>query len=461
MLKDVVLTQKRELENRLQEIYVERKLPDHFDFGNDLIKVIIGPRRAGKSFYAAHLIAQAGSYGYINFDDERLVAIEDYDEILGAVKAVYGNTQHLFFDEIQNLPRWELFVNRLQRQGFKMLITGSNANLLSSEYPQHLFFDEIQNLPRWELFVNRLQRQGFKMLITGSNANLLSSELSTHLTGRHTAVVLFPFSFSEYLTMSGNQMTNIEKKDALDLYLAQGGYPEPLIKKIDRRDYLRTLLQSTLYKDIIKRFKIRSVQGIEDLTLYLMSNIAREYSFNALAGVTKCRSVHTIDKYIRYIQEAYLVFSLQRFSFKVKEQAGYNKKIYCTDNGMAVASGFRFSENRGALYENLVAIALKKKEISGRCSIFYWKSSNNEEVDFVVKEGLNVSQLIQVCSDISNPQTMKREMRALVKASRELNCNNLILLNDRADRIEKFKWQDAESVIRLMPLWQWLEEEKL
>jgi len=418
MLKDVVLTQKRELENRLQEIYVERKLPDHFDFGNDLIKVIIGPRRAGKSFYAAHLIAQAGSYGYINFDDERLVAIEDYDEILGAVKAVYGNTQHLFFDEIQNLPRWELFVNRLQRQGFKMLITGSNANLLSSE-------------------------------------------LSTHLTGRHTAVVLFPFSFSEYLTMAGNQMTNIEKKDALDLYLAQGGYPEPLIKKIDRRDYLRTLLQSTLYKDIIKRFKIRSVQGIEDLTLYLMSNIAREYSFNALAGVTKCRSVHTIDKYIRYIQEAYLVFSLQRFSFKVKEQAGYNKKIYCTDNGMAVASGFRFSENRGALYENLVAIALKKKEISGRCSIFYWKSSNNEEVDFVVKEGLNVSQLIQVCSDISNPQTMKREMRALVKASRELNCNNLILLNDRADRIEKFKWQDAESVIRLMPLWQWLEEEKL
>ena len=414
MLKDVVLTQKRELENRSQEIYVDRKLPDHLDFGNDLIKVIIGPRRAGKSFYAAHLIAQAGSYGYINFDDERLVAIEDYDEILGAIKAVYGS-------------------------------------------PQHLFFDEIQNLPRWELFVNRLQRQGFKMLITGSNANLLSSELSTHLTGRHTAVVLFPFSFSEYLSMSGNQMTDIEKKDALDVYLAQGGYPEPLIKKIDGREYLRTLLQSTLYKDIIKRFKIRSVQGIEDLTLYLMSNIAREYSFNALAGVTKCRSVHTIDKYIRYIQEAFLVFSLKRFSFKVKEQAGYNKKIYCTDNGMAVASGFRFSENRGALYENLVAIALKKKEISGRCSIFYWKSSSNEEVDFVVKEGLNVSQLIQVCSDISNPQTVKREMRALIKASRELNCNNLLLLNDRADRIEKFKWQDAESVIRLMPLWQWLE----
>ena len=100
------------------------------------------------------------------------------------------------------------------------------------------------------------------------------------------------------------------------MYAEQGGYPEPLLKKIDRRDYLRTLLQSTLYKDIIRRFRIRSVQGIDDLALYLMSNIAREYSFNALSGVTKCRSVHTIDKYIRYLQEAYLVFSLKRFSFK-------------------------------------------------------------------------------------------------------------------------------------------------
>ena len=103
-----------------------------------------------------------------------------------------------------------------------------------------------------------------------------------------------------------------------------------------------------------------------------------------------------------------------------------------------------------------LAIALKKEEISGRCSIFYWKSSNNEEVDFVVKEGLHVSRLIQVCSDVSNPQTIKREMRALVKASQELNCNDLLLLNDRVDRVETFRWQDAERQIRLIPLWQWL-----
>jgi hypothetical protein len=415
MLRDIVLVQKRELEDRLQEKYVERRVSLLWDLSDNLIKVITGPRRAGKSFYAVHLIQQAGSYGYLNFDDERLTAVGDYDEIVSAIKAVYGN-------------------------------------------PHYLLFDEIQNLPRWELFVNRLQRQGFRLLITGSNANLLSSELSTHLTGRHTVHVLFPFSFGEFLRASGDEAaerTAVEKMAAMDAYVEQGGYPEPLLKKIDRRDYLRTLLQSTLYKDIVKRFRIRSVQGIEDLALYLMSNIAREYSFNALSAVTNCCSVHTVDKYIHYLQEAYLVFSLPRFSFKVKDQAGQNKKIYCTDNGLAVAAGFHFSEDRGALYENLVAVALKKEEIAGRISLFFWRSSQNEEVDFVVKEGLQVTQLIQVCADISNPKTLKREMRALIKASQELHCDNLLLLNDRVDRTDIFKWQDAERPIRLMPLWQW------
>jgi len=410
MLRDIALLQKRELESRLQETYVERKISIPWDLENDLIKVITGPRRAGKSFYGVHLIQQTGSYGYINFDDERLSAVEDYDEIVSAVNTVFGN-------------------------------------------PRYLFFDEIQNLPRWEMFVNRLQRQGFRLLITGSNANLLSSELATHLTGRHASLVLFPFSFGEFLAASEGQRTEIEKKAALDAYAEQGGYPEPLLKRIDRRDYLRNLLQSILYKDIVKRFKIRSIQGIEDLTLYLMSNIAREYSFNALSGVTKCSSVHTIDKYIRYLQEAYLVFSLPRFSFKVKDQAGHNKKIYCTDNGLAVSAGFRFSEDKGALYENLVAVALKKEEIAGRISLFYWKSPQNEEVDFIIKEGLHVTRLIQVCSDITNPKALKREMRALIKASQELHCDDLLLLNDRMDRTDIFKWQDAERPIRLMPFY--------
>jgi hypothetical protein len=173
--------------------------------------------------------------------------------------------------------------------------------------------------------------------------------------------------------------------------------------------------------------------------------------------VTKCRSLHTVEKYIRYLQEACLVFSLPRFSFKLKNQAGYNKKIYCTDNGMAVSAGFRFSADRGALYENLVAVALKKEEITGRISLFYWKGKQNEEVDFVVKEGLHISQLIQVSADISNPKTLKREIRALIKASQALHCDELLLLNDSISRTDTIKWQDAERQVRLIPLWQWLE----
>ena len=413
MLIDLIISQKRELENRLQEKYVERKIDPHWNLEDDLIKVISGPRRAGKSFFAMRLLARTGSYGYVNFDDERLAGLENYDEIVSAIQNVYS-------------------------------------------HPGYVLFDEVQNLPRWELFINRLQRQGLRLLITGSNANLLSSELATHLTGRYSATVLFPFSFAEYALFEGGEATGTEQQDMLNTYAEQGGYPEPLIKGVDRTDYLRTLVHATLYKDIIKRFKIRSVQGIEDLARYLMSNIGREYSLNALSGVTKCRSVHTIDNYIRYLQEAFLLFCVPRFSFKMKEQVGFNKKVFCTDNGLALAAGFRTSPDRGSLLENLVAIALHKSELAGRMTLFYWKSPQGEEVDFIVKQGLHVVQLIQVCSDISSPQTLKREMRSLVKASEALRCNDLLLLNDRADRTETFTWQGVSRRIRLMPLRQWL-----
>lgn len=254
------------------------------------------------------------------------------------------------------------------------------------------------------------------------------------------------------------ERTAAETAAALDMYAEQGGYPEPLLKNIDRRDYLRTLIQSILYKDIIRRFRIRSVQGMDDLAMYLMSNIAREYSFHTLSGVTRCSSVHTVEKYVRLLQEAFLFFPLKRFSYKVKTQASHNKKIYCTDNGLAVSAGFRFSADRGALYENLVAVALRKREMGGAFSVFYWKSPRNEEVDFVVKEGVRITRLIQVCADISNPKTLKREMRSLVKASQELHCEELLLLNPQEARTETITWQNATRQIRLVPLWRWLLE---
>ena len=414
MIKDVVLVQKRELEDRFRERYIERELSSSCNLNDELIKVISGPRRAGKSVFATQLVRQTGSYGYLNFDDERLVTVNDYDEMMVALQSVYDK-------------------------------------------PRYLLFDEVQNLPRWELFVNRLQRQGCRLVVTGSNANLLSSELATHLTGRHVAKVLLPFSFGEFLSATAAApLTDLERAGALDAYAEQGGYPEPLLKKVDRKDYLRTLLQATLYKDIVKRFKIRAVQGIEDLVIYLLSNVSREYSFNRLTTVTRCRSVHTIEKYMRYLREAYLVFTVPRFSYKVREQVGQNKKIYCTDNGMAASAGIRFTPDRGALIENLVAISLKKRELAGDISLFHWKSPQGEEVDFLVKEGSHVSQLIQVSTDVSDPRTLMRELRGLVKASAELECRELLLLNDSADRTETFHWRGVEREVRLLPVWKWL-----
>ena len=188
MIRDILLTQRRELEHRLQERYVERELdvqhPSH-----DLIRVVLGPRRAGKSFFAMRLVQSTGHFGYVNFDDERLTELDDYDALITALDALY-------------------------------------------EQPRHLLLDEVQNLPRWELLVNRLQRQGYRLVVTGSNAHLLSSELATHLTGRHIPIVLFPFTFVEYLRSLERPLTDQEKAQALRTYIESGGYPEPLMKGI-------------------------------------------------------------------------------------------------------------------------------------------------------------------------------------------------------------------------------------
>ena len=193
--------------------------------------------------------------------------------------------------------------------------------------PRHLLLDEIQNLPRWELFVNRLQRQGLRLILTGSNAHLLSSELATHLTGRHLPIILFPFSFAEASRAHPGARTEPEVAEAFRRYSEAGGYPEPLLRDMDRAYYLRTLWDSVLYKDIVRRRRIRSAAGLDDLAGYLLANVAREYSLNRLTTVTRCRSVHTVAKYIGHLEEAFLFFSLPRFSYKVREQAAANRKI--------------------------------------------------------------------------------------------------------------------------------------
>ena len=394
MIKDALVLQKRELENKLKEPYLER-LADAGKLKNPLIKVIIGPRRAGKSFFALHFLSKQVNFGYINFDDEKLVEIKDYEELITTMNSVYHN-------------------------------------------PKTILFDEVQNLAKWELFVNRLQRQGYNLIITGSNANLLSKELATHLTGRHISINIFPFSFKEYL--GKKELTTAEIKELLDHFVVYGGYPEPFTKKLEYKEYLSTLFNSTVYKDIVKRYKIRSSQGIEDLAYYLLSNISNEYSYKSLSKTTRIQSHHTVEKYLKYLIESFIFFSLKRFSYKVKEQLSSNKKIYSIDNGFVYAKAFKASPDLGRLYENIVAQELKKKELDNKIRLFYWKNQQQEEVDFVVQQDVKVKQLIQVCFDIKNIKTKEREMRALLKAGMELKCRNLLVITEDYEAEEKKEW---------------------
>ena len=322
--------------------------------------------------------------------------------------------------------------------------------------PKYVLFDEIQNLPKWELFVNRLQRRGMNLIITGSNSHLLSKELATHLTGRHLSMSIFPFSFSEYLETIKTKLTSQQTKEKLDLFIVNGGYPEPLIKNMDYRDYLSTLFDSIVYKDIVKRYKVRSPQGIEDLAYYLMSNIASEYSYTNLSKMTKIPSVHTIQKYLSYLEETFILFSITRYSNKVKEQITSNKKIYCIDNGFINAKAFKVSPNFGKLYENAVACELKRRELNTGRKTYYWKNPQQEEVDFVVKEGTKIKQLIQACYSLSDAKTRNRETRALLKAGHELKCKDLIVITHDYEAEVPMEWFDLKATIKFIPLWKWL-----
>ena len=416
-LRDAILLQKRELELRKREKYVPRdvNLPGE---ENRLIKVIIGPRRAGKSFFAIHSLIDREPFGYVNFDDEQLAGGQPISDIGPAIESVYGNVSTLLLDEVQNLPEWELFVNRLSRQGYNLYITGSNAHLLSKD-------------------------------------------LATHLTGRHTLTTILPFSYREYIRLKGEELTESEYREHLDLYSETGGYPEPLVTNINRKEYLSRLFDAIIFKDIVRRYRVRAPQGLSDLAIYLCSNCASEYSVHRLTQVTGCKSDLTVKKYLHYLEEAFLFFSVPRFSFKVREQLSSHRKIYCIDNGFITAKGFRVSGEKGKLYENLVAIALKYREFQDELRVFYWKNVQGEEVDFVIQRERQVSELIQVCVDAQGNATRKREMKALVKAGRDLKCDRLLLLTRGEEGEEEVKWFGMKGVIRIVPLWKWLMDPAL
>jgi predicted AAA+ superfamily ATPase len=419
MRKDIVLQHKLEKERFIAKSYIFReKLNFARNFlRDDLIKIITGPRRAGKSVFAI-LLLKDENFAYLNFDDENLLKATNYDEILKTTLEVYPESKFIFFDEIQNLENWELFVNKLHRRGYNLILTGSNAKLLSQE-------------------------------------------LATVLTGRYVSVEVFPFSFKEFLDAKNFQIKDeyIEIPEVrgkilnyLEEYVKNGGFPEIIVKGVDTEIYLETLFDAILFKDIVKRYKVRFPQKIYDLAIYLISNFCAEFSFTKIKNILEFRSTYTVQNYFNYLQEAYLFFALNRFSFKMKEQIKAPKKVYLTDNGFIMAKAFQFSSNTGKLMENLIFIDFLKRGYKVNESIFYYKTRNGKEVDFILREGLKINKLIQVCLNIEDIKVKKREEKSLIEASGELKCDDLVIITwDIKDEVVR-----NNKKIKLIPLWKWL-----
>lgn len=361
--------------------------------------IISGLRRVGKSTLLAQLAHKLGenAFYYINFEDDRFLGFQadDTNDLVQALVEVFGERR--------------IFV-----------------------------VDEVQNVSGWEHFVRRLMDLGLKFYITGSNASLLSRELGSRLTGRYVPIELFPFSFEEFLRFQGTavpsraRMTTLDQgrlQQALGDYLRLGGIPEPL--KYPELPLLRTLYDDVLYRDIATRYRIDEVRALKELAFYLMSNPASLVSFNKLKEHLRLGSVNTVKNYVDYLENSWLLFTLNVYDYSVKRQQIAAKKVYAIDTGMATTIGFAFSANTGKLLENLVFLALRRKT----SEVYYVTSPAGYEVDFYLPE---TRQLIQVTQNLANPVTRDREVRALSDALRSLNLpSGMILSDSNADPIEE------------------------
>ena len=420
MIKNIVLQHREEMQFLQSKPVVARELLDFAEkiVDSDLVKVITGPRRAGKSTFALDLL-KGKNVAYLNFDDAALLKISDTDEIIKGINEVYPD-------------------------------------------PDYILFDEIQNLPGWELFVNKLHRRGANLVLTGSNSNLLGRELATALTGRHIPLEIYPFSFREILKAEGFDPGGVELPERrgkllglLNGYLTGGGFPEIVTGQIDAKIYLDPLFEAIVMRDVVTRHRVRFQRKLGELGHYVVSNFGSEFSLRKLASSLEFNSVNTLSNYLGYLEEAYLVFTLNRFSFKVKEQVRAPKKVYLVDNGFVAARSFRFSPNYGRLMEYLVFLELLKRRFRANENVFTHKTRNQREVDFVIRAGTEVVQLIQVCYEPSEPGRREREYKALVEAGGELKCDNLVVLSWDEEGSEQYKGKEIRSI----PLWKWLIEE--
>ena len=400
-MKTTILNQRAERDKLLSRPYQKRHTKYDADelLQNPLIKLITGPRRVGKSVFAL-LMLQGKNFAYLNFDDNQLLEKWDEDLAMSALDNVY--------------PDYDF-----------------------------MLLDEIQNLPDWDLWVSKLYRRGKNLIITGSNAKMLSSEMATVLTGRYLQIEMLPFSLDETMRWK-NISSNREEQTAqaivlADDYMRNGGYPETIPARSITKSYLSTLFDSILLKDVAQRHKVRNTTDLYNLATYLLSNFCNPISANELAGELGMSSVATTKKFCDYLNEPYLFFYLPRFNNKLKLMNKAPKKVYVVDNGFVQSTAFNLSENLGRLLENQVFVELLRRGYIPGQTLFYYRTRNDKEIDFVTRKGAKVEQLIQVCYDMSSEKTRKRELDALAEAAEELHCDNLLVITNSQE--EKIEWK--------------------
>ena len=392
-MKIAIQNQRKERDRLLSLPYIPRQTIYNFDelLKSPNIKLLTGPRRVGKSTQAL-LMLRGKNFAYLNFDDNEL------------------------------LNKWD-------EQQAEML--------LGEIYPnyEYLLLDEVQNIDGWDVWVNKLYRRGVNLVITGSNAKMLSGEMATVLTGRYLEINMLPFSLVEASQFAG-RLGNAEKIQ--DDFLKNGGYPETFTQRSITPSYLQTLFDSILYKDIVRRHKIRNATDLNNVAMFLLSNFTGTFSYNDVADDLGLSSVTTTKKFMDYLHEPFLFYYLDRYNNKLKLMKKAPRKVYVVDNGFVASKAFNLSDNLGKLLENQVFVELLHRGYDTEKTLFYYHSRNDKETDFVLREGNKVKELIQVCYDMSKEKTIKREVDSIVECAGELGCDNLTIVTWNEERtIEK------------------------
>ena len=397
ILETILADQAEELSLKRTMRFCKRKEESLIDLKSSQAQVVIGVRRSGKSTLCYNaLIRKRVKFAYVNFDDERLIHLtgNDLNDILEVLYKINGDFNYLFIDEIQNIPEWYLFVNRLLRKQMHIVITGSNAKLLSGE-------------------------------------------LATHLTGRHHSIPLYPFSFAEYCDVRNIDVKSrttkaiAARRAAFDDYMRQGGFPE-LLSINDEKDYIDELVNNILKRDIEQRFKIIHTSAFEEMSHHLLNIAPTIVVDKALKETFGFKSQHTAKNYLSYLKQAYMLIGLHKYSAKSRQRIT-GEKVYPIDVALMNKRSDAFAgENLGWRLETIVYLELLRKYKRQGFDIYYF-SDRSGECDVVVCENRKALLAVQVSYDISSDKTRKREIAGLLLAARKTGCENLLLLTDHDD----------------------------